>query len=114
MMALFEEIHTVDGQHHPMWGVLPGSVSMQKRLAALGPQQLGVNGGTLRGHTFHYSTCTTPLQPATRTEAAPGRQLRGEGEALYVSGSVRASYFHAWFASSPAATARLFSAEPQP
>ncbi|MDO9360104.1 MAG: cobyrinate a,c-diamide synthase [Polaromonas sp.] len=114
MMALFEALHTVDGQRHPMWGVLPGSVSMQKRLAALGPQQLGIDGGTLRGHTFHYSTCATPLQPATRTEAAPGRKLRGEGEALYVSGSVRASYFHAWFASSPAATARLFSAEPQP
>ena len=114
MMALFEELHTVDGQRHPMWGLLPGSVSMQKRLAALGPQQLGLDGGTLRGHTFHYSTCSTLLQPTTRTEAAPGRQLRGEGEALYVSGSVRASYFHAWFASSPEATARLFSAEPQP
>jgi cobyrinic acid a,c-diamide synthase len=113
MMALFEELHTVDGERHPMWGVLPGSVSMQKRLAALGPQQLAVAGGTLRGHTFHYSTCSTPLQPATRTEAAPGRTLRGEGEALYVSGAVRASYFHAWFASSPAATARLFS-EAQP
>ena len=40
-----------------------------------------------------------------------GGTLRGEGEALYVSGptgSVRASYFHAWFASSPAAAARLF------
>lgn len=108
MMALFDEIINVDGSHHLMWGVLPGSVSMQKRLAALGPQQLAVAGGLLRGHTFHYSTCATLLPAASRTQAAPGRALRGEGEALYVSGSVKASYFHAWFASSPAAAARLF------
>ena len=111
MMALFEQLTGVDGISHPMWGLLPGSVTMQKRLAALGPQQLDVAGGSLRGHTFHYSTCATPLQAAARTEAAPGRAVRGEGEALYVSGptgAVRASYFHAWFASNPAATARLF------
>lgn len=108
MMALFEQLTSVDGISHPMWGVLPGSVTMQKRLAALGPQQLEVAGGPLRGHTFHYSTCATPLQAVSRTQAAPGRTLRGEGEALYVAGSVKASYFHAWFASNPAAAARLF------
>lgn len=108
MMALFEQLVTVDGASQAMWGVLPGSVTMQKRLAALGPQQLEMAGGTLRGHTFHYSTCATPLQAVNRTQAAPGRTLRGEGEALYVAGSVKASYFHAWFSSSPAAAARLF------
>ncbi|MES2954275.1 MAG: cobyrinic acid a,c-diamide synthase, partial [Pseudomonadota bacterium] len=111
MMTLFDELQTVDGRSFAMWGVLPGRVAMQKRLAALGPQQLTVAGGTLRGHTFHYSTCSTPLAPATRTEAAPGRKLRGEGEALYVAGpdgNLKASYFHAWFASNPAAAAALF------
>ena len=108
MMVLFDQLTDVDGASFPMWGVLPGSVMMQKRLAALGPQQLAVAGGRLRGHTFHYSTCATPLLAASRTQAAPGRALRGEGEALYVCGSVKASYFHAWFASSPAAAARLF------
>jgi cobyrinic acid a,c-diamide synthase len=39
---------------------------------------------------------------------APGRKLRGEGEELYVQGPVKASYFHAWFASSPQAAAGLF------
>ena len=111
MMALFDQLTGVEGASLPMWGVLPGSVTMQKRLAALGPQQLEVAGGILRGHTFHYSICATPLQAASRTQAAPGRTLRGEGEALYVSGSVKASYFHAWFASSPAAAARLFLKE---
>lgn len=111
MMALFEELQTVDGSLFAMWGVLPGRVAMQKRLAALGPQQITVAGGTLRGHTFHYSTCSTPLLAAARTEAAPGRKLRSEGEALYVAGpgdNLKASYFHAWFASNPAAAAALF------
>ena len=114
MMALFDSIEAVDGMVYPMWGLLPGQVVMQKRLAALGPQQLVVFNVTdasiepLRGHTFHYSTCTTDLEPITRTQAAPGKALRGEGEALYQAGSIRASYFHAWFASSPSAAAQLF------
>jgi len=111
MMALFDQITIVDGSSYPMWGVLPGSVTLQKRLAALGPQQLEVAGGILRGHAFHYSTVATDLAPLARTTAAPGRKLRGAGEALYVSGpsgAVKASYFHAWFASNPLAAAALF------
>ncbi len=108
MMALFDQLTTADGHSYPMWGVLPGSVTMHKRLAALGPQQLEVAAGVLRGHAFHYSTCVTPLPVTARTQAAPGRKLRGEGEAMYVSGPVQATYFHAWFASNPEAAARLF------
>ncbi|MBC7608312.1 MAG: cobyrinate a,c-diamide synthase [Polaromonas sp.] len=108
MMALFDDLSNVDGASYPMWGVLPGRVTLQKRLAALGPQRLEVAGGVLRGHAFHYSTCASSLQPVARTQAAPGRKLRGEGEALYQQGSVKASYFHAWFASNPQAAAGLF------
>ncbi|MGJ7499058.1 cobyrinate a,c-diamide synthase [Variovorax sp. ZT5P49] len=115
MMALFDELATQDdAQVHRLWGLLPGRVTMQKRLAGLGPQQLTLGSHTLRGHTFHYSRCETPLAPAAHT-ARPGATqpvgARG-GEALYVHGPVRASYFHAWFASSPQATARLFGAMP--
>ncbi|CAA2104448.1 cobyrinate a,c-diamide synthase [Variovorax paradoxus] len=115
MMALFDELATHDAaQVHRLWGLLPGRVTMQKRLAGLGPQQLALGNHVLRGHTFHYSLCDTPLVPAGRT-ARPGATqpvgARG-GEALYVHGPVRASYFHAWFASSLEATARLFGATP--
>lgn len=107
MMALFDELQDADGQVHAMWGLLPGRTAMQRRLAGLGPQQLELGGQILRGHTFHYSLCHTALAPQTRT-ARPGQAPAADaGEALYVRGSVRASYFHAWFASSPAATAYL-------
>ena len=109
MMALFDTLVTADGERHALWGLLPGTVTMHKRLAALGPQQLTLTSGSLRGHTFHYSTTETPLQPVTRT-ARPDTEPQSEaGEALWVQGSVRASYFHAWFASCPAAVVALFS-----
>ena len=107
MMALFERLHTADGAVHAMWGLLPGEVFMQKRLAALGPQQLAIDGEVLRGHSFHYSRCETPLVPAAHCSRP---QVAGEGEALYRQGSLRASYFHAWFSSSPSLTARFFGA----
>ncbi|MDA7415639.1 cobyrinate a,c-diamide synthase [Xenophilus arseniciresistens] len=113
MMALFEELVDAQGQVHAMWGLLPGRTVMQRRLAGLGPQQLVLESHTLRGHTFHYSTCQSPLQPSTRS-ARPGMPPAPDaGEALYVHGPVRASYFHAWFASSPEAVAQLFSAAAQ-
>jgi len=104
MMALFEQIVDKEGHSHTLWGLLPGRVVMQKRLAALGPQQLQLDGEQLRGHTFHYSTSETPLQPYARTTRPDG----GPGEAVYVHGPVAASYFHAWFPSAPALVARLF------
>lgn len=113
MMALFEGLQDMDGLTHPLWGVLPGQVRMQKKLAGLGSQQLQLaltETPALRGHTFHYSVCDTPLPPVTRT-SRPRQPVRPDaGEALYQSGSVRASYFHPWFPSSPEAAAALFGA----
>lgn len=106
MIPLFENLITADGRIHRMWGMMPGRVAMGTRLAALGPQQLVIGGETLRGHTFHWSRCETPLPPHARcTEVTGG--VAGEGEPVYQRGALRASYFHAWFASAPALTARL-------
>ena len=108
MMALFDAIVDLDCVTHPVWGLLPGKVTMQARLAALGPQQLELSAGTLRGHTFHYSTAATGVAESART-ARPGVPAApGKGEAVYRQGSVRASYFHPWFPSSPGAAASLF------
>ena len=110
MMVLFDAVVDANGHRHDGWGVLPGTVRMQKRLAALGPHRIALAAGELRGHTFHYSVCDTPLQPVART--APARVgAVADGEALYVHGPVRASYFHAWFASNPETAASLFVQE---
>lgn len=110
MMALFDTLVTVDGQRHAQWGLLPGVVTMQKRLAGLGPQQLCLASGTLRGHTFHYSTTETPLPAARRTARPDSDPLPDAGEAVWQQGSVHASYFHAWFPSCPEAVVELFTA----
>ena len=113
MMALFDELADADGAVHAMWGLLPGRSTMQRRLAGLGPQHLAIGNHSLRGHTFHYSTSQSPLVPQARS-ARPGQAPAADaGEALYVQGSVRASYFHAWFASAPDAVAQLFGAASQ-
>lgn len=110
MMALFESITLADGTTAPGWGLLPGQVRMQRRLAALGPQQLSVAGEVLRGHTFHYSVVQTPAEAVAHTARPDATVPDAGGEALYRRGSLLASYFHAWFPSSPRATAWLLGA----
>jgi cobyrinic acid a,c-diamide synthase len=109
MMALFDTLLTADGQRHAHWGLLPGEVTMHKWLAGLGPQQLALASGTLRGHTFHYSTTSTTLQAVARTSRPDVPPQSDAGEALWQQGSLRASYFHAWFPSCPQAVVELFS-----
>ena len=75
MMPLFDAIVASDGAEQATWGLLPGRVVMQKRLAALGPQQLTLPAGTLRGHTFHYSRCESTVQVERHTESVRGGAL---------------------------------------
>ncbi len=108
MMALFDELVDLEGRTHALWGLLPGCVRMNQRLAALGPQQLALEQGTLRGHTFHFSTASSPAPEWARTSRPNQPVQAGLGEAVYALGPVRASYFHAWFPSCPEAVAALF------
>ncbi|MBA4261742.1 MAG: cobyrinate a,c-diamide synthase [Comamonadaceae bacterium] len=110
MMALFDAIVDQQGLSHAAWGLLPGVVRMQPRLVGLGPQKLALAAGELRGHTFHYSRCETVLEPVLCTVSARGGAV-ASGEAVYQQGALRASYFHAWMVSSPAAAAALFLPE---
>lgn len=106
MMAIADSLTAPDGTTWPMAGLLPGRVVMQARLAGLGPQAMPTSAGPLRGHTFHYSTLETNALAATHTVKHPGG---AQGEAVYRLGSLRASYFHAYFASNPDAVAALFT-----
>jgi len=105
MMALFESLREIDGQEHAMAGVLPGRVLMQKHLAGLGMQGVALPEGTLRGHTFHYSTVASDITPLCSSIHPGGRT----GEAVYRQRRLTASYMHLYFPSNPVAVARLFS-----
>ncbi|WP_424894558.1 cobyrinate a,c-diamide synthase [Tepidimonas sp. HKU79] len=110
MLALLEGLTLADGRRVPMWGLLPGEAVMRARLVALGPHAWATPWGELRGHTFHYSETQTALAPAAHTTPA---RAHGRPEAIWRHGPVRASYFHAWFASAPQAAAQLFLPVPQ-
>ena len=106
MMAITESITDANGKVWPMAGLLPGQVAMQPKIAGLGMQSLSTDDGELRGHAFHYSTLATPLTSVGETIR---RSNGAVGESVYRHGSLTATYFHAYFASCPAATAGLFS-----
>jgi cobyrinic acid a,c-diamide synthase len=105
LMACCEALCDVEGRSFPMFGLLPGRVQMQKRLAGLGLLAAALPEGRLTGHTFHYSRLETPLAPLAQANrlAGPG------GEAIYRTGRLTASYMHFYFPSNPEATAGLFS-----
>ncbi|HEY3327896.1 MAG TPA: cobyrinate a,c-diamide synthase [Novimethylophilus sp.] len=104
MMALFDAITDIEGRRRPAWGLLPGEVKMQARLGGLGLQSIGLPEGTLRGHTFHYSTTETSLAPLVTAVKQSGT----EGEAVYRRGRLTASYLHTYWPSNPQAAAALF------
>jgi cobyrinic acid a,c-diamide synthase len=106
MMALADTLADQAGAVWPMAGLLQGAVAMQERLAGLGSQGLDTAHGVLRGHTFHYSALETEVVPHAHTAKHPSGL---PGEALYRVGSLTASYFHAYFASCPAAVAAMFT-----
>ncbi|MEC5384540.1 cobyrinate a,c-diamide synthase [Uliginosibacterium sp. H3] len=107
MMSLFEDVELTDGTRHAGFGLLPGHVRMQKRFAALGMQAIDLPEGTLRGHSFHYSTLDTALQPIARATNPNDGPTR---EPVYRQGRLTASYIHLYFASNPSAVAALFGA----
>lgn len=105
MIALATSLVDTDEQTHRLMGLLPGTVHMQKKLAALGMQSLNLPAGKLGGHTFHYSTFDCPLTPVGHTQDAHQKQ----SEAVYGVSRLTATYFHAYFPSAPAAVAALLS-----
>jgi cobyrinic acid a,c-diamide synthase len=106
MMGLFDTLVDQAGEVHALGGLLAGSVTMQKKLAALGMQEVDLPEGRLRGHTFHYSHAETAIDVLARAIRPDGRQ----GEAIYRRRRLTASYMHLYFPSNPQAAAALFLA----
>jgi cobyrinic acid a,c-diamide synthase len=106
MLYCLDTLADGHGESAAMAGLMPGTATMQQRLAALGLQQVELPGGTIRGHTFHYSTMATSLVSSAQGVRPDGR----EGEPLFRSGSLTATYAHFYFPSAPQAIARIFGA----
>ncbi|WP_230408440.1 cobyrinate a,c-diamide synthase [Undibacterium flavidum] len=105
MISLVDDLIDQRGDSWKMAGILSGTITMQKRLAALGMQSWISSAGELRGHTFHYSTFACSLVPAAHTRR---QKTQDQGEAIYRLGSLQATYFHAYFPSNYVASANLF------
>jgi cobyrinic acid a,c-diamide synthase len=105
MLYCLEELDDGKGTCLPMCGLMPGRAVLQPRLAALGLQALDLPGGSLRGHSFHFSRLATPLVPRSVARNPNG----GTGEALFRNGSLWASFVHGYFPSAPAAVAAMFT-----
>ena len=103
MLYLLESLTDKDGNRATMAGLLPGHAVMQKRLTALGLQEVTLPEGRLRGHTFHHSRLETPLAPLARAHDPRG----AAGESVYRTNRLSASYVHLYFGSNPEAAARL-------
>ena len=114
MVALMQGIALqADAPAVPLLGVLPGWAQQCPRLQGLGMQAWPTAQGLLRGHGFHYSRVDTDMHAIAHTHRLLGEQQFDASktmEAIYAHGSVRASYFHAWFASNPRWVAQLFTA----
>lgn len=106
-MLLTQAITDLDGQRHPMAGLVPGQVQMQPKLVSLGYRLVESPGGnfllpagvTTRGHEFHWSTWSEqdsagPAAWAIRPRR-DGGQPRLDG---FADGNLIASYVHLHFA----------------
>ncbi|MCG5493081.1 MULTISPECIES: cobyrinate a,c-diamide synthase [Ectothiorhodospira] len=104
MLYLLDRLEDKEGQGAEMAGLLTGTARMQGRLASLGPQEVTLPEGVLRGHTFHHSAMESPLTPLARSRCPNGRAT---SEPVYRVGGMTATYVHVYFPSNPEAVGRL-------
>lgn len=105
-MYLTEFIETTEMKRYEMAGVIPGSVQMQSKLAALGYREInGQNGNFIlenlsaRGHEFHYSTFQADEEAVPYAYETKG--MRGVSKEGYLLHNLVAGYTHFHFASCP-------------
>jgi cobyrinic acid a,c-diamide synthase len=102
LLYLCDSLVDLQGEEWPLVGAVPGRAAMHERLQGMGYREarlatdslLGPTGALVRGHEFHYSSCTLgdPAQAAYEIDGSP------EG---YVAGDLFASYIHLHFAGFP-------------
>ncbi len=90
---LLDSITDKHGNKEKMCGVMPGDATLKKRFQGLGLQSRINQGAEYRGHSFHHSLVSTPLQP----ESYSIRQNNEQAEAVYRYKNITASYLHHYF-----------------
>jgi cobyrinic acid a,c-diamide synthase len=109
LMYMSTGIRTLDGELHPMAGLIPGEAVMCARLQALGYVEvetqtrsvLGPAGLRFRGHQFRYSELRGMPDQLERAYSVRRRRSGAVEREGYRAGSVVASYVHAHWASNP-------------
>ncbi|GAB3384305.1 hydrogenobyrinic/cobyrinic acid a,c-diamide synthase [Azotobacter armeniacus] len=104
MLYLLDALTDLDGRREALLGLLPGEAWMQPKLAALAMQEVELDGGRLRGHSYHHSTLACALTPVAHGECP---NYRRTAEAVYRRGRLTASYIHFYLPSAPRAAAAL-------
>jgi cobyrinic acid a,c-diamide synthase len=99
LMYLGKSLSDLDGNQHPMTGIISAVSRMSSKRLTLGYREVEAvadgpllrQGQTLRGHEFHWSTLDPPPDLAQAAYRVVNQDGRAEGFQL---GSVWASYIH--------------------
>lgn len=84
----------VDGQRHPMAGVIPGSVTMRASPVGRGYVRLvSADGQQWPGHEFHHSTVMFEQDPQFVYQVQRGHGINGRHDGIRVGGCL-ATYTH--------------------
>lgn len=113
LMYLANELVSHGGTHHPMAGVIPGSVEMTPRLVNFGYCEAGLHDATFRGHEFHYSRWSGEETRANLWDVTKrrGGKTRREG---FGTENLHASYVHLYWRNSARIFQTLFQKQLEP
>ncbi len=105
MLYLLNSLTDKENNKANMVGLIDGEGVMQSKLAGLGMQEVELFNEKITAHTFHHSNMKTSLPPI-----GYGLRQRGgsQGEAVYQSKKLTASYLHLYFSSNEKAITLLF------
>lgn len=106
LLYCLETLTDLDGQTHPMLGLMKGEGAMRGKRGCQGMQSALLPEGEVRAHAHHRSRSSATPEPIGygRRQAHPA-----PGEPIYRQRALTATYLHLFFANNPVAIGKLFS-----
>ena len=116
MMYLLTKLRDSHNNIFEMANLISGVGKMNEKLVGLGLQSAEISpllsnscsqvvNTTVRGHSFHYSSANIELEAVAYTQHHPNKS---QGEAVYYSKNILASYMHWYFPSNPEFFVKFF------